>query len=268
MPPQQPGSVDQPLTVLVVEDNDVNRTLALRQLEKLGYQARAVTNGMEALEAVRGSRFGVVLMDCLMPEMDGFQTTRAIREMESGTGRRTPIIALTANVTDRDREACLDAGMDDFVPKPVMIESLRSALAQWLPPAVSELHLGNGSSPERDPPTEAVNSAALQALRDDVGDDTVSRLIDIYLSHLPARTRAIRNALDGGDPGGLRLAAHTLKSASAVLGATALARLCGQVEAAAREGRTDGLAGWVAQIEAGSERVRAALSSEPVRSET
>lgn len=263
MPPQHSGSDDRADMVLIVEDNEVNRTLALRQLEKLGYPARAVTNGMEALEAVKGSSFGVVLMDCLMPEMDGFQTTRAIREMEAGTGRRTPIIALTANVTDRDREACLEAGMDDFVPKPVMIESLRDALAQWLAPADAEERAATEGAGDGDRGPTILDPSSLRALRDDVGEETVARLVGMYLSNLPTRTVAIRDAVDRGDLKALHLTAHTLKSASAALGASRLAAICEEIEAAARNGATDGLAGAAREIEAESERVRDALSAEP-----
>ena len=119
--------------VLVVEDNVVNQKLAGHQLQRLGYAMHKVNNGREAVERLAQSTYGVVLMDCQMPGMDGYAATRAIRQAEAGTGRHTPIIAVTANALDGDRERCLAAGMDDYVAKPVSMETLRSVLERYLP---------------------------------------------------------------------------------------------------------------------------------------
>ena len=117
--------------VLVVEDNQVNQKVIIRQLQKIGYKADAVGNGIEALEATAKVAFDAILMDCQMPEMDGFTATRHIRLREKGSGVHSPIIALTANALEGDREKCLDAGMDDYLSKPVKIESLQATLEKW-----------------------------------------------------------------------------------------------------------------------------------------
>ena len=119
-------------TVLVVDDNEVNRALLLRQLERLGHEATAVAGAVQALEAVAATPYAVVLMDCRMPGMDGMEATRRIRETEAGTGQRVPIVAVTANAMEADREACFEAGMDDFLTKPVMMESLRAVLDRFV----------------------------------------------------------------------------------------------------------------------------------------
>lgn len=118
--------------VLVAEDNAVNRKVALRMLERLGVRADTAADGRQALAAIEERAYDLVLMDCLMPEMDGFEATQALRLREEGTGRRLPIVAMTASAMEGDRERCLAAGMDDYIPKPVRPETLRSVLERWL----------------------------------------------------------------------------------------------------------------------------------------
>ncbi len=134
--PAQTGSALAPTgrraRVLVVEDTKVNQRVATRVLEKIGYDYDVAENGRIAVEMVKHSHFDLILMDCRMPEMDGFQATRAIRELERESGAHVPIVAMTANAMDRDREACLESGMDDFLAKPINIRELRAKLEQFL----------------------------------------------------------------------------------------------------------------------------------------
>jgi CheY-like chemotaxis protein len=117
--------------LLLVEDNLVNQKVALAQLKRMGYGVTTVMNGREAVEAVQQHTYAAVLMDCQMPEMDGFEATRLIRTLQGCIGRRIPIIAMTANAMNGDREACLAAGMDDYIPKPIRTEELQRVLKKW-----------------------------------------------------------------------------------------------------------------------------------------
>jgi CheY-like chemotaxis protein len=118
--------------VLLAEDNLVNQKVALIMLKKMGIEADVVATGVEALDALVGVSYDLVLMDCQMPEMDGFEAARRIRERERGS-RRLPVVAMTANAMMGDRERCLEAGMDDYIPKPVRVDALHHALSRWLP---------------------------------------------------------------------------------------------------------------------------------------
>jgi PAS domain S-box-containing protein len=131
--PEAGASGSRPvLRVLLAEDNLVNQKVAQAMLRKLGVEADVATNGLEALDALLGVSYDLVLMDCQMPEMDGFEASRRIRDRERGS-RRIPIVAMTANAMVGDRERCLESGMDDYIPKPVRMEDLRRALGRWLP---------------------------------------------------------------------------------------------------------------------------------------
>ena len=118
--------------ILIVEDNLVNQRLAVLLLQKVGYRCEVANNGVEALEALASRSFDLVLMDCQMPEMDGFEATQSIRTREKETGEHIPIVAMTANAMDGDKERCLDAGMDDYISKPVDSHGLTSTLDRWL----------------------------------------------------------------------------------------------------------------------------------------
>ena len=132
LPSAQPGDrrkADRPLRILLAEDNAVNQRLAVRMLEKRGHTVELAANGAEALERIESEPYDLVLMDCSMPVMDGFEATRLLREREAGIGRRRlPVVAMTANAMEGDRKRCLDAGMDDYVPKPVRLDQLYAVI--------------------------------------------------------------------------------------------------------------------------------------------
>jgi CheY-like chemotaxis protein len=131
LPEESPNGGPRP-RVLIAEDNELNQKLAVKMLEKMGYDADVADNGREAVEALARSSYDAILMDCQMPEMDGLEAAQKIREMERERGAHTPIIALTAYAMKGDRERCLAAGMDDYLAKPVKSKDLKAALERWV----------------------------------------------------------------------------------------------------------------------------------------
>jgi len=248
--------------VLVAEDNPVNQKLILLQLRSLGFRADAVNNGAEAVAALAARTYTLVLMDCQMPEMDGFQATAAIRAAEGGEGvhhrQRLPIIAITANAMPGDRERCLAVGMDDYLTKPLLIEQLRSVIERWLPASRSA-----GQAPVVAP--TVLDMAVIEELRQLDTDGTpslVSELIDLYMQDTPTLLEAIRAAIIAQDAMTLRRAAHTCKGSSANLGATELAHLCHELEEQAKSGVPANASEMLTRIEAEYARVTVALEHE------
>lgn len=216
--------------VLVVEDNSVNQLLIRHQLERLGFEPEVVGGGAEALERFARRRPAVVLMDCQMPVMDGFATTRRLRSLERSLGDgRTPVIALTANALPGERARCLEAGMDDYLAKPVGLDALGAALAAWLQPSEP----GDVAAAVEDQPGtgSAVDLDRLWGLVEEVGDrEVVVAVVSTFLDELDGRLAAIERAAGHGDGPALVAAAHLLRGASAVVGATSLAATCAAIE--------------------------------------
>ena len=241
------------LRVLLVEDNEVNRKLALALLAKLGYGADVARNGVEALAALEKAAYDAVLMDVEMPEMDGLEATRRIRERWHGT-RGPRIIAMTAKAMQGDREACLAAGMDDYLTKPIRVEELERALARSEPRAeVAQAAAGDG---------QVLEPSALEDLQTMVGDPAfVSELIATFLSEAPGLVAALQRARASGDAEELRRAAHTLKSNGRTFGANRFADACQELEERADAGDLDAAAALVDGIEAEYRRVEEALAT-------
>jgi PAS domain S-box-containing protein len=244
------------LRILLAEDNAMNQKVALRLLERLGYRADVVSNGLEALAALERSPYDVVLMDVQMPEMDGLEATRRICERWP-TESRPHIVAMTANALPEDREACFAAGMNDYVAKPIRADELAAALQRARP-----RRNGDGGSARSD-----LEPAALQNLRDLGGAEFLAEVVDVFLADAPALIASLRNSLQRGDAEELRRAAHTLKSNGSTLGAAAFAELCRTVEQRAKAGLLDGVSQLVGQVEQEYRTLQEALASlrtEPV----
>ncbi|MGZ4449511.1 MAG: PAS domain S-box protein [Nocardioides sp.] len=212
--------------VLVAEDNAVNQMVALGLLAELGYEAVVVSHGRFALEALEREPFDAVLMDCHMPEMDGFVATRELRARE-GEGRRTPVIAMTAGVLDDDRNRCLAAGMDDFVAKPVDVAILRATLARWVAPVAPT------PAPASVLDQERVDS--LRRLGPDDGVGLLRAVVPAFLASSADDLEAVRSSALAQDPVAVREHAHRLKGAAANLGAVHVVEACQEVERLARE---------------------------------
>ena len=259
--------------VLIVEDNHLNQLVAEGIVTKLGYQADLVSNGLLALQAVAKTAYSAVLMDCHMPEMDGFQAASEIRRREATDrhSQRTPIIAMTAGGMSNDRDNSLAAGMDDYLAKPVDIETVQQVLARWIPgqrKARDRTASTTGTSrraTESGPVDEsgaAVDLAILSALIEGLNGDDVTRaqFVDAFLFEAERRIPVLLEAADAGDANAFVGAAHALKSSAAWLGALRLARLLSDAEQQGRE-RPGDLGGATAAIQAEYRRVVVILAS-------
>ena len=208
------------LNILVAEDNPVNQKLMVSMLKKWGHAVTIASDGEEAVKGYLDSPFDMILMDVQMPKCDGFQATGDIRTMEKGSGRHTPIIAMTAHAMKEDRERCIAAGMDEYVPKPIRVDDLFSViegLASALPgnetPA-GQSSRGAGNHPEKD---VFEVEAALEGLGGDV--DLLREISDLFLSGLPENLNEIGRAVASGDAEALERSSHSLKGAIGNFGA-------------------------------------------------
>ena len=228
--------------ILVAEDNAVNQVLAARILERLGYPYEIATDGREAVEAWRTGAFTMVLMDCMMPVMDGFQAARAIRELERSTAQHTPIIAMTADAMVGTRERCMQAGMDDYLAKPVEPGQLDRTLRGWIQ-RVTDLDqaLEEGTAQHKPVGVSTLKPDLRgRLLRMGVEDeDDIRELVQIFLDDTRSRAEQLHVALDTGDAERLQRVAHALKSSAAYLGAEELCQLCLELEERGRESELD-----------------------------
>ena len=233
--PSGVGRTRRDARILVAEDNPTNQVVLLAQLEKLGYRAQAVANGVEAVEAVHREEYDLVLMDCQMPGMDGFEAARQIRRSPRP---HVPIIAVTAHAMLGDRERCIREGMDAYLSKPVALDPLADVLATWLP----------GFAP-RNTLSPAEPAAGQQAIPTFDEGELLSRLIGDrqlagtilrgFLQDFPSLLNHLRQRLDAADGVGAALQAHSLKGAAAAVSAGALHDLAEAMEQAGRSGELD-----------------------------
>jgi two-component system, sensor histidine kinase and response regulator len=233
--------------ILIAEDNLINQKVALGQLKELGYSAQAVPNGRDLLKFLENEHVDIILMDWQMPEMDGLEATREIRRRE-GVGRHTPIIALTANALDGDRQRCLAAGMDDYLSKPVKLDELRQKLELW-----TKRNHSRGSV------IDQAQIASLREIQQPGEPDLLTELIDLFLNEAASDLKALRKALIEDDAAEVKRLTHRLKGSSANMGATQLAAIAGELESKDPTKETSAL---MAQIENEFELVWHALKAE------
>jgi signal transduction histidine kinase/FixJ family two-component response regulator len=223
-------------TILVVDDRSANRAVALALLRKLGYAAEAVESGEEALEFLATAPCAAVLLDVEMPGLDGLETCRRLR-MQQGEGRRTPVIALSAHTSDREKADCFAAGMDGFLPKPFRTRELAAELDRW-----------TGIDPPREIDAAGLTDERLAGL-DALGGETKADVVAAFLQQGEVDLAAIRFALPQGDGEAAAAAAHGLSGSAGILGMTGLARGAGDLSRLARQGDLDACAQRLPAVE-------------------
>jgi CheY-like chemotaxis protein len=217
--------------VLVVEDNRLNQKVVVLLLERLGMASEVAKNGLEAVDAIKRQRYSIILMDCHMPEMDGFEATEAIRKIEAASGTYTPIIAVTALTTAADRQRCLEAGMDDYIAKPIERDILKAKIDQWLmtsialhnPGAAAVFRSSIAAIEELSVDTDAVN---FEDLKDFYGEHELSQMLQSFMSETEDTLSTMENFIKDENAAAVSILAQELKSKCAAIGAKQLARLC------------------------------------------
>ncbi len=251
--------------ILLAEDNVVNQKVALHQLKRLGYNADVVDNGRAALEAVErdGAHYSLILMDCQMPEMDGYEATAELRRRENG-GRHIPVIAMTANAMQGDKEKCLAAGMDDYLSKPVNAPELQEVLALWVSPVLQqddEKRVEN----DRAKPGDILDASVLASFRElqaQGNPGLVAELIELFIRDTPSRINALREAIPRKDRDALEQEAHSLKGSCGSFGARRMEAVCIALQKAVHSGSLDKAEPAVDCLEHEFELVREALESQ------
>ncbi|MDP9431812.1 MAG: response regulator [Actinomycetota bacterium] len=252
----QPASAQLPAAghVLVVEDNVVNQRVAVGMLERLGYTADVAGNGAAALDMVAAGSYDVLLMDCHMPVLDGFEATQRLRS-SGGPATRVPIIALTASALAEDRRRCLAAGMDDFLPKPISRGALAAALTRVMVGADAAPAAGT-AAPQQLPGASAgraeqepVLDAATLAELSDLGPEFVGLVLGSFLTNAVASGQALVAAAAAGQLAEVQSIAHSLRGSSGTFGGRRLMSVCEQLESAARERDGQGVAALVPVVE-------------------
>ncbi len=250
-PEASPVRAQRPLRLLLAEDNAANQRLAVRILEKQGHSVAVVRNGWEAVAAIEREPFDLVLMDVQMPELGGLEATPLIRERERGTGRHVPIIALTAHAMKGDRERCLAAGMDDYLPKPLQPRELLEAIARLVGPGEA-----------REAPVEPTFDRE-EALNRVGGDPEVLREIaELLIETLPGHLSGMRAAIARGDAPALGRAAHSLKGAVATFGARSAVDAAVRLETLAQENDLGGAEESFRALQDALTRLEAGLRAE------
>ena len=263
---EDPALTMVPLDILVAEDTPFNQKFITRLLTKWGHRPVVVGNGLLALDRITKQDFDVVLMDVQMPEMDGLSATRAIRDYETGGGQHIPIIAMTAHAMKEDRERCIQAGMDDYVSKPVSPEKLLQSLQTLLPHKLTAGPVA--SEPDAEKPMDApaasetnehfTPSVVLEAFDNDW--EFLTSSIDLFISEYPAMLQGIQQAVETGNDKDLERSAHALKGMLGNFRARNAAKTALNLEHMAREGDLTAAPAELAQLESQVRQLEAQLS--------
>ncbi len=241
--------------VLLAEDNEVNQEVAIGMLMALGCNADLAENGHAAVIAAKGKRYDLILMDCHMPEMNGFEASRKLRAHENQQGlSRTPIVALTADIKKGIEAECVEAGMDGYLSKPFSKDKLEELLGQWLTSGEPETEASAELSAAVTAPAEKIIDVdilqELKSLSETTGRDILGKSVKYFLRQTPEDVAALRQAVVQTDLETLGNIAHSLKSSSANLGALGFSRLCNQIEGSAREERIEIASARLLEVEA------------------
>jgi two-component system, sensor histidine kinase and response regulator len=243
-------------------------------LESLGYRADVAANGLEAVEALSRLPYSAVLMDVQMPEMDGYEATVEIRKREGDDeNRHTPVIAMTANAMQGDREKALEEGMDDYISKPVKTEELGAVLERWLSRDEEEEQSGTTPAPESSDtsadPNGSVDYSVLKGLRElqEEGEpDILEELVELFLEDAPSQLKTLREATEKDDAQSVERTAHTLKGSCGNMGAVRMEALCSELEGICHSGNLVAAPARISRLEEEFGRVRAAFEQELSRS--
>ncbi len=240
-----------PLRILLAEDNIVNQKVGLRMLERLGYHADVAANGLEVLQALERQPYDVILMDIQMPEMDGLEAARRVRMLPEG--KEIYIIAITAHALKGDRETCFNAGMNDYISKPVRIEDLQDALEH------------SKAFKEIKPALDPTAVSKLRELQVDGEPDILDELGSLFVSNAPEKIKAMADAISKGNADALQKVAHNLKSSSANIGALNLSGICKKLELLGRSGTLKDAKNLLERAEIEYGRVKAALEENKLK---
>jgi PAS domain S-box-containing protein len=255
--------------ILLAEDNITNQQVALGILRKLGLHADTVGDGVEAIASLETHDYDLVLMDVQMPEMDGLEATRRIRDPESAVlNHRVPIIAMTAHAMQGDRERCLEAGMDDYITKPISPQVLAETLDRWLPrdtalPATHEPGepVAGRSWTSRDASVFDRDGLMTRLMGD---EDLARAVVDGFLEDTPRQIDALKDRLRANDAPGVMHQAHTIKGASATVGGDALSGVAQEMERAASSGDLEGIRDHLPELQSAFDVLRASMSESAV----
>jgi CheY-like chemotaxis protein len=258
--------------ILLAEDNTINQDVALGQLERLGYTADVVANGRDALESLSRVSYDIVLMDCMMPEMDGYEATKRIRESERQNGKkRLHIIAMTANAMQGDRDKCIAAGMDDYVSKPVQLAELRRAIEKWkgngsasangklVPSVPMRVEVAAATAQESETSTTSTEAPVdLERFAEVTGGnpEKIQRLLTTFLKQADEISQGLSIAIQSASARDVRLLAHKFVGASSSLGMVAVVPALSQLEQMGDAGELEGVAEVYAEFMSQLERVR------------